>query len=94
MLVELNVNIDEEGDPLRVWSMDHNYPGMAFSTLLGDTVGDDIGVNAKMEILTRETTKGDDILVIAPSGRFEFLMNQQVIDICTEECNGPLHAYT
>jgi len=91
--VDLGVDIDEEGDPPRVWCKDHDYPGTAFSRSLGDTVGEDIGVNAEPEILTKDITKGDEILVIASDGIFEFLTNQRVIDICAE-CNDPLHACT
>ena len=91
--VDLGVDIDEEGDPPRVWCQDHDYPGTAFSRSLGDTVGKDIGVNAEPEIVTKDITKGDEILVIASDGIFEFLTNQRVIDICAE-CNDPLHACT
>mmetsp|Transcript_19349 Transcript_19349/g.35002 ORF Transcript_19349/g.35002 Transcript_19349/m.35002 type:complete len:146 (-) Transcript_19349:99-536(-) len=89
----MRVDIDTEGDPPRVWCMDHDYPGTAFSRSLGDTVGEDIGVNAEPEILTKEITKGDEILVIASDGVFEFLTNQRVIDF-RAECNDPLHACT
>lgn len=91
--VNLGVDIDEEGDPPRVWCMDHDYPGTAFSRSLGDTVGEDIGVNAEPEILTKEVTRGDEILVIASDGIFEFLTNQRVIDICAA-CENPLNACT
>lgn len=91
--VDLGIDIDEEGDPPRVWCQDHDYPGTAFSRSLGDSVGEDIGVNAEPEILTKNVTKGDEILVIASDGIFEFLTNQRVIDICAE-CNDPLHACT
>ena len=91
--VNLGVDIDEEGDPPRVWCQDHDYPGTAFSRSLGDTVGEDLGVTAEPEIITKDVTKGDEILVIASDGIFEFLTNQAVIDICSE-CNDPLHACT
>lgn len=91
--VDLGIDIDEEGDPPRVWCKDHDYPGTAFSRSLGDTVGEDIGVNAEPEILTKDITKGDEILVIASDGIFEFLTNQRVVDICAE-CNDPFHACT
>ena len=45
-MVNFRVDIDTKGDPPRVWCMDHDYPGTAFSRSLGDTVGEDIGVNA------------------------------------------------
>ena len=60
---------------------------------MGDTVGKDIGVSAEPEILSKKVTKGDEILVIASDGIFEFLTNQQVIDICSE-CDDPLNACT
>ncbi|KAL9189940.1 hypothetical protein ACHAXT_009615 [Thalassiosira profunda] len=89
--VDLGVDIDEEGDPPRVWCRDHDYPGTAFSRSLGDTVGEDIGVSAEPEIVTKDITRGDEFLVIASDGIFEFLTNQRVIDICAE-CNDPQHA--
>ncbi|KAL7468593.1 hypothetical protein ACHAXS_008823 [Conticribra weissflogii] len=90
-LLDLGEDIDEEGDPPRVWCQDHKYPGTAFSRSLGDTVGEDIGVTAEPEIITKEITKGDEILVIASDGIFEFLTNQRVIDICSE-CDNPQQA--
>ncbi len=87
------VDIDEEGDPPRVYCQDHDYPGTAFSRSLGDTVAEDIGVNAEPEMLTKKVTKGDEILIIASDGVFEFLTNQRMIDICAS-CDDPLHACT
>ena len=46
-------------------------------------------MDAEREILTKEITKGDEILVLVSDGVFEFLMNQRVIDICAE-CDDPL----
>ena len=91
--VDLGIDIDEEGDPPRVWCQDHDYPGTAFSRSLGDTIGEDIGVNSEPEMITKDVTKGDEILVIASDGIFEFLTNQRVIDIC-EECDNAQHACT
>ena len=91
--MDLGVDIDEEGDAPRVWCQDHKYPGTAFSRSLGDSVGEDIGVCAEPEMLTKEVSRGDEILVIASDGIFEFLTNQRVIDICAES-NDPQHACT
>lgn len=79
---ELGVDINYEGDIPRVWCAEHNYPGTAFSRSLGDSVAEYIGVNADPEILTKKVTRGDEFLVIASDGIFEFLTNQDVIDIC------------
>lgn len=87
------VDIDEEGDMPRVYCQDHNYPGTAFSRSLGDSIAEDIGVNGEPEILTKKVSKGDEILVIASDGVFEFLTNQRMIDICAA-CDDPLHACT
>mmetsp|Transcript_18550 Transcript_18550/g.29120 ORF Transcript_18550/g.29120 Transcript_18550/m.29120 type:complete len:502 (-) Transcript_18550:7-1512(-) len=89
----LGVDIDEEGDMPRVYCQDHDYPGTAFSRSLGDFVAEDIGVNGEPEILTKKVTKGDEIVVIASDGVFEFLTNQRMVDICAA-CDDPLHACT
>lgn len=89
----LGVDIDEEGDMPRVYCQDHDYPGTAFSRSLGDSIAEDIGVNGEPEILTKKVTKGDEILVIASDGVFEFLTNQRMINICAA-CDDPLHACT
>jgi len=85
--MDLGVDIDVTGDPPRVWLHDHDYPGTAFSRSLGDDIGEDVGVTADPEFVTKEITKGDEILVIASDGVFEFLTNQQVIDICASSDN-------
>jgi hypothetical protein len=89
--LDLGVDVDIEGDMPRVWCQEHNYPGTAFSRSMGDSIAEVIGVHADPEILTKKVTKGDEFLVIASDGVFEFLTNQQVIDICAHS-NDPLHA--
>jgi hypothetical protein len=46
-------DIDEGGDPPRVWSAHGNYPGTAFTRSIGDRVAEDCGVYAEPEILER-----------------------------------------
>ena len=89
--LNLGEDIDEEGDMPRVYCQDHNYPGTAFSRSLGDSIAEDIGVNGEPEILTKNVTRGDEILIIASDGVFEFLTNQRMIDICAA-CKDPLEA--
>ena len=91
--LNLGVDIDTDGDMPRVYLKEHNYPGTAFSRSLGDNVAEGVGVNGVPEMLTKKVTKGDEILVIASDGVFEFLTNQRMIDICAE-CEDPLHACT
>jgi hypothetical protein len=46
-------DIDEGGDPPRVWSANGDYPGTAFTRSLGDRIAEECGVNAEPEILER-----------------------------------------
>lgn len=77
-------SINYEGNIPRVWCEGHNYPGTAFTRSLGDSIAQHIGVSADPEIITKRVTRGDEFLVIATDGIFEFLTNQNVIDICSE----------
>lgn len=74
--------IDVHGDPPRVWVPNKSYPGCTFTRSLGDSMAEDIGVNADPEIITRDLTVNDEILVIATDGVTEFLTNQEIINMC------------
>jgi hypothetical protein len=51
--VILGEEIDEGGDPPRVWSPKGAYPGVAFTRSFGDLYAKVIGVHAEPEILIR-----------------------------------------
>ena len=78
----LGEDVDVHGDPPRVWIEGKNYPGTAFTRSLGDYMAEEIGVTGEPEMLARNLTRNDHILVIASDGIFEFLTNQEVIDLC------------
>lgn len=82
--VVLGEEIDEGGDPPRIWSPHGDYPGTAFTRSIGDAIAEELGVYAEPEMLSRELTKEDKIIVLASDGVFEFLTNQSVIDICAK----------
>jgi serine/threonine protein phosphatase PrpC len=84
-------DVDIHGDPPRVWMEGKDYPGTAFTRSIGDNLAEDVGVTAEPEMLARELTSNDQILVIASDGIFEFLTNQEVIDVCVG-CESPLQA--
>jgi serine/threonine protein phosphatase PrpC len=84
-------DVDIHGDPPRVWMEGKDYPGAAFTRSIGDNLAEDVGVTAEPEMLARELTANDHILVIASDGIFEFLTNQEVIDVCVD-CETPLQA--
>ena len=82
--LELGEELDEGGDPPRVWSPDGDYPGTAFTRSLGDSMAEELGVYAEPEMLTREIKPEDRVIVLASDGIYEFLTNQSVIDICAK----------
>ena len=82
--LELGEELDEGGDPPRVWAPNGDYPGTAFTRSIGDAMAEDLGVFAEPEMLSREITPDDKIIVLASDGVFEFLTNQSVIDICAK----------
>ena len=45
----LGDELDEQGDPPRVWALDGDYPGCAFTRSFGDREGERIGVYAEPE---------------------------------------------
>lgn len=89
---ELGEEIDEGGDPPRVWHPTMDYPGTAFTRSLGDSLAEELGVIPDPEMVTRELEDGDNIIVLASDGVFEFLTNQSVIDICAKFLKNPLEA--
>ena len=82
--LELGEEIDEGGDPPRVWSPNGDYPGTAFTRSLGDAMAEELGVFAEPEMLTRELKPEDRLIVLASDGIYEFLTNQSVVDICAK----------
>jgi len=89
--IELGEELDEGGDPPRVWSPNGDYPGTAFTRSLGDSMAEALGVFAEPEMLTREFKPEDRMIIIASDGIFEFLTNQSVVDICAK-FSDPLEA--
>jgi serine/threonine protein phosphatase PrpC len=72
---------DTEGDPPRIWLKSKASPGTAFSRSFGDAEAESVGVYATPEIEVREVRQDDTYIVIASDGVFEFLTNQNVVDI-------------
>jgi len=86
--------VDIAGDPPRVWLKDEPMPGTAYTRSLGDGIAQTVGVTAEPEMITKEIAvrmgrnDGDgyvgteEVLVLASDGVFEFLPNQEVMDLC------------
>jgi serine/threonine protein phosphatase PrpC/CRP-like cAMP-binding protein len=82
--LELGEELDEGGDPPRVWSPNGDYPGTAFTRSMGDAMAEELGVFAEPEMLTRDIKPEDRLVVLASDGIYEFLTNQSVVDICAK----------
>ena len=68
-------------DVFRVWKKGCDYPGIAISRSLGDKVAELIGVTYEPEILEFSLDDCCEFIVCASDGIWEYLSNQDVIDI-------------
>eukprot|EP01041_Mallomonas_annulata_P000526 gene526-1002_t len=88
--VNASGEMDEGGDPPRVWSPMGKYPGTAFTRSIGDMYAEELGVSAEPEIIEWEISPNDLYIVLASDGVFEFMTNQMVADILDSEID-PLY---
>ncbi|CAN0423174.1 unnamed protein product, partial [Laminaria digitata] len=51
--------LDEGGDPPRIWSPFGEYPGTAFTRSMGDVIAEELGVSADPEIIHRKIHPSD-----------------------------------
>jgi len=79
--VNLGEELDNGGDPPRVWAPGKSFPGCAFTRSIGDSVAEGIGVTAEPELLRKELTEEDVFVTLASDGVWEFLTNQSVCDM-------------
>jgi CRP-like cAMP-binding protein/serine/threonine protein phosphatase PrpC len=79
--LNLGEEIDDSGDPPRIWAQDGDYPGTAFTRSIGDSVSERLGVFADPEMGREQLTAQDKFIVVASDGVFEFLTSQAVVDM-------------
>ena len=80
----MNNSIDEAGNPVgpkRVWQKTANVPGLAMSRSFGDRAASEVGVVCIPEITEWELGPDDRVVVVASDGLWEFLSNEQVLQI-------------
>eukprot|EP00903_Cladosiphon_okamuranus_P018322 g16856.t2 len=88
---QLGDELDEIGDPPRVWLTSLDQPGCAFTRSLGDSIGESVGVFAEPEQLVLNVSKHDKFVVIASDGVFEFITSHKVME-AVERFTDPLSA--
>lgn len=76
--VNLGNEVDEYGDPPRVWRQDQKAPGTAFTRSIGDSVAEELGVFAEPEFDVHAVDDNDMLLIVASDGVWEFLTNETV----------------
>lgn len=59
IIISIGVELDEGGDPPRIWSPFGEYPGTAFTRSMGDVIAEELGVSADPEIIRRRIHPSD-----------------------------------
>ena len=68
--------------PYRVWFKDGDYPGLAMSRSIGDTLAHKVGVSNIPEIFEYNTSNVKPVaIIVASDGVWEFMNNEQVKNI-------------
>jgi len=86
---------DEDGSyigPQRVWLKNRAVPGLAMTRSFGDTIATPIGVSPVPEIYERKLEKTDSFIIIASDGIWEFISNQEAVDIVASAGGDPQKA--
>ncbi|OMJ86474.1 hypothetical protein SteCoe_11967 [Stentor coeruleus] len=79
-----NYYIDDKGNmhgPLRIWIKKNEYPGLAMTRSLGDSLGKSVGVISTPDIKVYNITCLDRFIVIASDGIWEYLTSKKVVKI-------------
>ena len=74
----------DEWSPTRVFGQGANYPGLAMSRAIGDEIAKSFGVIADPEIKCIKVEKSDQFLTLSSDGVWEFMSNEEVINIIHE----------
>ena len=75
---------DDNGCPVgpqRVWLPNQNMQGLAMSRSFGDNVSKPVGVTHVPEIINLKIDKRDRFILIASDGVWEFITNQEVLQL-------------
>ena len=88
--------IDDEGNflgPNRVWQVNDELPGLAMSRSIGDKIAKSVGVICEPEVKIFDYEFGDKFVIIASDGLWEYVNNEEVLDIVSffyevKDCDG------
>jgi len=77
----LGDEIDDGGDPPRIWAQEQEYPGTAFTRSIGDSLAEALGVVAEPEVDSHKIGPRDRVIMVASDGIFEFITTKQCVDV-------------
>ena len=75
---------DEEYIPFRVWVKDKDYPGLAMSRSIGDTIAKEVGVIANPQIIEYTIDYYSKYLLMCSDGIWEFINNEEAMKIANK----------
>jgi len=78
--------------PLRVWLKHRSVPGLAMTRSFGDLVATPVGVSPVPEIYERKLENKDSFIIIGSDGLWEFISNQEAVDIVASAGGDPQRA--
>ena len=88
---KLGDEIDDGGDPPRIWAQDQEYPGTAFTRSIGDSLAESLGVIADPELSEHRIAGNDRVIIAASDGIFEFITTRSCVETALLY-NDPLEA--
>lgn len=68
---------------LRIFLPEDAFPGTRCTRSIGDSGLDNIGVISEPDVISYDLTADEDILILASNGVFEYLTNEEVLNICS-----------
>ena len=81
LVEQLKDSLGERAGPFRVFKPGKDYPGLAMSRSIGDSIAKKLGVIAEPGILEYNLNEGVKFIVLGSDGIWEFLSNEEVKDI-------------
>jgi len=77
--------------PYRVFFENSDMPGLSMSRCFGDSMAASVGVICEPDTFEYELTEEDEILVVGSDGVWEFIQNQEAINLVAK-CKNPKQA--
>ena len=72
---------DEYYGPDRIWIKNKTYPGIAMSRSFGDTIAQTVGLICEPDVKSFNLQNEDKIIIIASDGLYQYLNNEDIVDI-------------